>query len=311
MTAGCRSIIPLKTARASSYPSSPGRINSPRKPAANSCTAASSRGLPKGTPTMSMSLESTFPLLPLSSMGCSPSTMLSHVGRCRYPRIRPPLVSTFSSQVELIPKFEPAQPQARMSRQEERHGWSGDRIPYAIVCACPAKAAGESRRGRPPKVKGPSWGRAESLRQKDRGPEGRPGEFGRTEAGADGVTLSGLGQGGNRIGRSPNKGVEPRGALYTALRRRHPRDARDHRGRDSGRPLRRRVAEVRRGPEPPTRALGVRGALGRKHTRDQERRGVADLPGGGGVRQDHTHRHRGRYLARGVPDLVHPIPTGD
>jgi hypothetical protein len=39
--------------------------------------------------------------------------------------------------------------------------------------ACPTKAAGESRyeERRPPKVKG-SQGRAESLRQKDRGPEG-------------------------------------------------------------------------------------------------------------------------------------------
>ena len=45
---------------------------------------------------------------------------------------------------------------------------------------------------RPPKVKG-SWGdRAESLRQKDRAPEGVLESPAR--AGADGVTLSGLGQ---------------------------------------------------------------------------------------------------------------------
>ncbi len=49
---------------------------------------------------------------------------------------------------------------------------------------------------RPPKVKGLRE-RPESLRQKDRGPEGvleSPAGYG--QAGADGVILSGLGQGG-------------------------------------------------------------------------------------------------------------------
>jgi hypothetical protein len=47
--------------------------------------------------------------------------------------------------------------------------------------------------------------RAESLRQKDRKPESVL-ESPVVETGADGVTLSGLGQGGNCIGRSPNIG---------------------------------------------------------------------------------------------------------
>ena len=62
---------------------------------------------------------------------------------------------------------------------------------------------------RPPKVKGLRR-QSESLRQKDRGPEGvlespipLASEAG---IGADGVTLSGLGQGGKN-GRSPDKGV--------------------------------------------------------------------------------------------------------
>ena len=52
---------------------------------------------------------------------------------------------------------------------------------------------------RPPKVKGPLE-RAESLRQKDRGPEGvlesSTGFASEAGIGADGVILSGLGQGG-------------------------------------------------------------------------------------------------------------------
>ena len=59
---------------------------------------------------------------------------------------------------------------------------------------------------RPPKVKGLRE-QPESLRQKDRGPEGvleRPTQP--RWIGADGVTLSGLGQGGKER-RSPDKGV--------------------------------------------------------------------------------------------------------
>src|SRR5919112_5990401 len=86
----------------------------------------------------------------------------------------------------------------------ERWDQSGDRSSYAIVCACPAKAAGESRRStkrRPPKVKGPGvMGRISQAKGPWAG--GRPGEFGCAETGADGVTLSGLGQGGNYIERS-------------------------------------------------------------------------------------------------------------
>ena len=42
--------IPLKTARAASYPSSSGWISSPRRLVANSCTASSTRSLPRGIP---------------------------------------------------------------------------------------------------------------------------------------------------------------------------------------------------------------------------------------------------------------------
>jgi hypothetical protein len=59
---------------------------------------------------------------------------------------------------------------------------------------------------RPPKVKGLRK-QSESLRQKDRGPEGvLESSIWLRWIGADGVTLSGLGQGGKRQ-RSPDKGV--------------------------------------------------------------------------------------------------------
>src|SRR3990170_3519292 len=76
---------------------------------------------------------------------------------------------------------------------------------------CGRESQGEQERSskRPPKVKGSReqrLPRAESLRRKDRDRRGVLESSVCIGVGAEGVILSGLGQGGNRIGRSPETG---------------------------------------------------------------------------------------------------------